>query len=468
MWRSTHCRMRVAASDASLMVAIGRFHETALAEVYRRHSGAVHGLVRRLLGGDAAADEITQEIFLRLWQQPERFDPDRGALRSYLLAQAHGRAVDVLRADIARRDREERAARRAAGAGYDLERQVWDLAVADHVRQAVGELPGGERRAIRARLLRRSHLPRGGRSPRRARGHRQESHPRRAAQAARRPGRPGPARVMGGGQLNHDEVAELLGAIALDAVEADERADAQRHIDTCPRCRAELDQHLRVAAALANQGAPAPPALWDGIAARLHERVGESPAPDRATPALLVTGGRPDQVVARRRIGGRAALAGAAAAAVAVAVMVVLGVQVASLHGQVGALQQQASANGLHQALTAALADRNGTHVELTAAHPTGTNRDAAEVVLLPDGQAFFVDQSLPALPPTRTYQLWGVTGGTAVSLGVMGAHPAGVPFAVDPSAKPALFAVTVERAGGVVTSTQPILAAGNLPGPRR
>lgn len=136
------------ASDSALVVSVGRFHEDAMAEVFRRHGGAVFALARRVLGDAVRAEEIVQEIFLRLWNQPERFDPDRGTLRSFLLAQTHGRSVDLLRSDGARRDREAREARAAAESGYDLEHEVWDMAVAERVRSAVLELPENERKAI--------------------------------------------------------------------------------------------------------------------------------------------------------------------------------------------------------------------------------------------------------------------------------------------------------------------------------
>ena len=87
------------ASDAVLVLAIARYDEDALAAVYRRHAGAVFGLAKRLLVEPARAEEIVQEVFLRLWNDPSRFDPERGRMRSYLLTQTHGRAVDLLRAD---------------------------------------------------------------------------------------------------------------------------------------------------------------------------------------------------------------------------------------------------------------------------------------------------------------------------------------------------------------------------------
>jgi RNA polymerase sigma-70 factor (ECF subfamily) len=135
-------------SDGALVVAIARYREDALAEAYRRHAGAVFALARRVLSDLATAEEVVQEVFLRLWNQPDKFDPDRGSLRSYLLAQTHGRAVDLLRSETSRRRREEREARQTAEAGYDVEHEVWDLTVADRVKEVVAVLPAAERRAI--------------------------------------------------------------------------------------------------------------------------------------------------------------------------------------------------------------------------------------------------------------------------------------------------------------------------------
>ena len=135
-------------SDAALVVSIGRWSEAALAEAYRRHGGAVLALARRVIRNQQAAEEVVQEVFLDLWRSPERFDAQRGTLRSFLLARTHGKSVDVVRSESSRRAREDRTARETATAGYDLEHQVWDLAVAGAVREALDELPAEVRQPI--------------------------------------------------------------------------------------------------------------------------------------------------------------------------------------------------------------------------------------------------------------------------------------------------------------------------------
>ncbi len=135
-------------SDAQLVTSIARYSEAALAEVYRRHGGAVYGIARRVLISAAEAEDVTQEIFLRLWNDPDRFDSSRGSLRSFLLAQAHGRAVDAVRSLTARHRREVQEAQRMSASSYDLEHEVWDLALEDQVSKALDRLSGEERRAI--------------------------------------------------------------------------------------------------------------------------------------------------------------------------------------------------------------------------------------------------------------------------------------------------------------------------------
>lgn len=87
------------------MDAVAEHDHAALAEAYRQHGSQVHALARSLCG-DTCAEDLTQKVFLQLWNYPQRFNAERGSLRSYLLMQAHRQAVDILRMDNARPARE--------------------------------------------------------------------------------------------------------------------------------------------------------------------------------------------------------------------------------------------------------------------------------------------------------------------------------------------------------------------------
>jgi RNA polymerase sigma-70 factor, ECF subfamily len=137
-----------AADDAALGAALVARDQGALAELYRRHGGSCLALARRVLGDRVLAEEIVQEVFVRTWRTPERYEAERGSMRSFLLAQVHGRSVDLLRAENARRAREQRDSFRTPRVDDDLERAVVDLAEAETVRQALATLSDGERAAI--------------------------------------------------------------------------------------------------------------------------------------------------------------------------------------------------------------------------------------------------------------------------------------------------------------------------------
>jgi anti-sigma-K factor RskA len=84
-----------------------------------------------------------------------------------------------------------------------------------------------------------------------------------------------------------------------------------------------------------------------------------------------------------------------------------------------------------------------------------------AQLVVLPDGQGYLVNSSMPALAATKTYQLWGFVNNKAVSIGLMGRSPRDVAFTVSGSPSPSRLAVTVEPAGGTRAPTGAIVASG-------
>jgi len=135
-------------SDAQLITTLICSGDAGLAELYRRHGDAVSDLARRILKSSSEAEDITQEVFLRLWRHPERFDPTRGTLRTFLLTQAHARAVDAIRTLNARRRREERDNHFIGGVACDIFHEYWGAIRVDHLERALERIPADERRAI--------------------------------------------------------------------------------------------------------------------------------------------------------------------------------------------------------------------------------------------------------------------------------------------------------------------------------
>jgi anti-sigma factor RsiW len=238
--------------------------------------------------------------------------------------------------------------------------------------------------------------------------------------------------------VNHDEVAELLGAFALDAVDADEAALIEAHLGTCPRCAAELVQHQEVAALLANAGSDASVELWDKIAARLD------PPGDPPPAAVVLDAALADALprrVSERRRRARWSAAGAIGA-VAAAVIALLAVQVGRLDNRVPTPDQQAQA---------ALRSPGAHLVALHGTSPSTSTVTAADLVILPSGSAYVINDHLPGLASDQTYQLWGIEQGRTVSLGLLGRRPRAVALSVANRALMRVYAVTAERAGGVV-----------------
>jgi RNA polymerase sigma-70 factor (ECF subfamily) len=118
----------------------------ALAELYDHYGRFVYGLATRVSRDTCAAEDVTQEVFLRVWQRPELFDPDRGSMRSWLAMLAHARAVAWVRRQVANRRRESRARPPDAVAG--VEEAAMAAILAERARAAVAALPTEQRRAI--------------------------------------------------------------------------------------------------------------------------------------------------------------------------------------------------------------------------------------------------------------------------------------------------------------------------------
>src|SRR4051794_15413440 len=123
--------------DTDLARRIAAGDELALAEVYDRFSPLVYGLARRVIGDARAAEDVTQEVFLQLWQDPGRFDARRGSLRTFLGTLAHRRSVDLIRHEEAHRRRADRNATEAPRSSTPVEDEAVRDVIAERVRRSV-------------------------------------------------------------------------------------------------------------------------------------------------------------------------------------------------------------------------------------------------------------------------------------------------------------------------------------------
>jgi RNA polymerase sigma factor (sigma-70 family) len=119
----------------------------ALAETYDQFGSFVFGLASRVVRDRRAAEDVTQDVFLSLWERPEAFDPERGHLRTFLGTVAHRRAIDLVRREEARRRRNVRDAQTVLPIP-DVDELAIAIVTAEHVRAEVERLPADQREAI--------------------------------------------------------------------------------------------------------------------------------------------------------------------------------------------------------------------------------------------------------------------------------------------------------------------------------
>ena len=132
-------------SELALRVAAG--DRAAFLALYDRYAGRVYGLCLRMLQEPAAAEEASQETFLKLWARAGQFDPRHGALVSWLLTIARRSALDRIR-------REARRPQLQAADSDDRLSQIPDPSSESEearwgsLRLALQELPGEQRSVI--------------------------------------------------------------------------------------------------------------------------------------------------------------------------------------------------------------------------------------------------------------------------------------------------------------------------------
>lgn len=130
---------RAVHEDAELLVSVAAGDEAALEQLYQRYGHACFALARRLLDDPGLAEDVTQQVFLALWQG-HSYDPARGSVSTWLLSVTHHKAVDAIR----REGRQRKVASHDPSIEFDVapgpDDEAWRRLRADRTRAALRTL----------------------------------------------------------------------------------------------------------------------------------------------------------------------------------------------------------------------------------------------------------------------------------------------------------------------------------------
>jgi RNA polymerase sigma-70 factor, ECF subfamily len=136
-------------SPEQLLQRVADGDRDAFSELYDRLAPRVFGLVKRLLRDHAQSEEVTQEVFLELWQNAARYEAARGSATAWILTMTHRRAVDRIRASQASRDRDERIGIRDLEREFDSVAEGVEITIEnERVKQAMQRLTELQRQAV--------------------------------------------------------------------------------------------------------------------------------------------------------------------------------------------------------------------------------------------------------------------------------------------------------------------------------
>lgn len=136
-------------SHNDLLGRVADGDQGAFGELYDQLAPRVLGLVRRILVDFAQSEEVTQEVFLEIWQNAARYDSNKGGAVTWILTMAHRRAVDRVRASQSSRVRDTRIGIRDLPTDYDQVAESVEITVEhERVEKALSRLTDLQRQAI--------------------------------------------------------------------------------------------------------------------------------------------------------------------------------------------------------------------------------------------------------------------------------------------------------------------------------
>lgn len=138
-------------SDETLFLLMTRQHTDALGELYNRYSRMVFGLALKLVGDRATAEEITLDVFTRVWEKAHMYRADRAKASTWLITVTRRQAIDILRRRGARPHHQNLSWVDASNFadGTNPERLIELGMQRERVRAAIGQLPHEQEHVLR-------------------------------------------------------------------------------------------------------------------------------------------------------------------------------------------------------------------------------------------------------------------------------------------------------------------------------
>ena len=129
-------------ADEDLISLIAQGDAKAFAVLYDRHCRPAYSLAYRMVGEKQAAEDLTQDAFLKIWRSARSYRAQRGSVRTWLLSIVHNRAIDQLRSLASRRRTQEKVEACAPKSQpSEAFAQSWRNSQREQVREALKSLP---------------------------------------------------------------------------------------------------------------------------------------------------------------------------------------------------------------------------------------------------------------------------------------------------------------------------------------
>ena len=129
-------------ADEDLISLVAQGDAEAFAVLYDRHSRAAYSLAYRMMGERQAAEDLSQDAFLKLWRSAKSYRAERASVRTWLLSIVHNRGIDLLRTVASHRRTQEKIEVSAPKSQpSEAFAESWRNSQRDQVREALSTLP---------------------------------------------------------------------------------------------------------------------------------------------------------------------------------------------------------------------------------------------------------------------------------------------------------------------------------------